>query len=400
MHRNGLFDETVVSLYDAATDIDKWPAFLERLGELFDASVGQVLYWDFEHERLAFEVIRGMDHIPPEAHGRFLELAREDPHVQAMVRFPGKPLTSPMLMDRQSYESSKVHKEFLGPVGIGGYGKTMAVHLEPSAFVSVVRLANDPAFDDDEVACLGRLVPHFRRALALHRKLALLEMERQDALAALDAMPLGIVLTDGDGRLRQANRTAREIAARGDGLLFSGNYVAAHRRADTARLLEAVEGAVRGALNGRTRPGEAISVVRRNGDPAYPVVVSVVWGNQQKLGLGHLDRPLAALFVTDPDRPQEAPAELLQRLFGLTAAEAALAERLAGGQALPDAAAALGVSHNTARTHLRHIFDKTATARQGELVKKIMDTPVWISALREAEAWRRSDRLGGWDEES
>ena len=150
-----------------------------------------------------------------------------------------------------------------------------------------------------------------------------------------------------------------------------------------------MRGAVRGALNGASPPGQAISVARRNGAADYPVVVSALWGNQRRLDLRHLERPLAALFVTDPDRPQEAPAELLQRLFGLTAAEAVVAERLAAGQSLPQTAEALGVTRNTVRTHLRRIFSKTGTSRQAELVKKIMDTPVWIAAREAEQTWRQ-----------
>ena len=38
--------------------------------------------------------------------------------------------------------------------------------------------------------------------------------------------------------------------------------------------------------------------------------------------------PRVVCFIGDPDRPLETPAEILQRLFGLTAGEARLAERL------------------------------------------------------------------------
>lgn len=384
-----LFDETVVSLYDAATDIDKWPVFLERLGALFKAPVSQVIYYDFELEELTFQVHRGLDGFPPEMHQRYEELSPKSEQVAEIMRLPEKPVTNAMLMDRESFEAMPVYREVHGPSGIGGYGRALSVHLEPSTFVALARRSMDPTFDDEDCALLGRLVPHLKRALALHRRLSLLETERVDALSALDAMPLGVLLTDGDGRICQANRTAREIAARGDGLLISGGFIAAWRQENTALLLDTVRKATRGALDGAPPPAEALTLARRNGVSGYPVVISALWGNPQKLGLGHLDRPLAALFVTDPDRPQEAPAELLQRLFGLTAAEAAVAERLTAGQSLRAVAEALGVSHHTARTHLKRIFNKTDTRRQAELVKKIMDTPVWAAARESQRVWRQ-----------
>lgn len=373
------FDATVIALYDAATSMSKWPVFLERMCELFEAPVSQVVYYDFELEKLTFRMQRGLDGFPPEMHKRYLELSPQDEYVRAMQKFPGKPLTNAMHTDRQSFESTEIFREVYGPSGISAFGRAIAVHLEPSAFVSLGRRSTDPPFDDGHCMLLGRLVPHLRRAFTLHRRLALLDINQGEVLASLDALPLGIVLTDADGRIRQANRTAREIAERRDGLLFTGDFIAAGRQADSAQLQQAVRNAVSGALDGGVAPAQAVSIARNNGSGDYPVVVSAVWSNPRQLGLGHLDHPLAVLFVTDPDRPQEAPAELLQRLFGLTGAEAAVAEKLVAGHSLPQVAKMLGVSHNTARTHLNRIFSKTGTARQSELVKKIMDTPIWTA---------------------
>ncbi len=70
-----------------------------------------------------------------------------------------------------------------------------------------------------------------------------------------------------------------------------------------------------------------------------------------------------------PRAPRPARPDLLRLTFGLTRAEAALALRLLAGHGLPSAAAELGVSHSTARTHLRAIFRKTGTNRQAELAR-------------------------------
>jgi DNA-binding CsgD family transcriptional regulator len=48
--------------------------------------------------------------------------------------------------------------------------------------------------------------------------------------------------------------------------------------------------------------------------------------------------------------------------------EANLAVALASGRSLVDAADALGIAHNTARSHLRSIFAKTGVRRQSQLV--------------------------------
>jgi DNA-binding CsgD family transcriptional regulator len=62
------------------------------------------------------------------------------------------------------------------------------------------------------------------------------------------------------------------------------------------------------------------------------------------------------------------PIELLRSHFGLTPAEAKLALHLVAGETLRSAEVKLSISYETARTHLKNIFNKTGTSRQAELV--------------------------------
>ena len=66
------------------------------------------------------------------------------------------------------------------------------------------------------------------------------------------------------------------------------------------------------------------------------------------------------------------PIDLLQRHFGLAPAEARLALHLVAGETLRSAAVKLSISYETARTCLKHIFRKTGTCRQAELVIVIL----------------------------
>jgi len=75
----------------------------------------------------------------------------------------------------------------------------------------------------------------------------------------------------------------------------------------------------------------------------------------------------AALIVTDPDDVRTDPAKTLAAGLGLTRAEGRLAGRIGAGEQLKDAAAAEGITLETARTRLKSIFGKTGTHRQTEL---------------------------------
>ena len=66
------------------------------------------------------------------------------------------------------------------------------------------------------------------------------------------------------------------------------------------------------------------------------------------------------------------PADRLRRLYGLTRAEAHVALAVLRGDGLQAAADALGVTLATVKTHLQHVFGKTGTQRQAELVNLLL----------------------------
>jgi DNA-binding CsgD family transcriptional regulator len=64
--------------------------------------------------------------------------------------------------------------------------------------------------------------------------------------------------------------------------------------------------------------------------------------------------------------------ETASRIFQLSKAQARLALLIAGGLSLPDAAEAMKISVNTARTHLNRAYEKTRVNSQPSLVRVLM----------------------------
>jgi DNA-binding CsgD family transcriptional regulator len=79
--------------------------------------------------------------------------------------------------------------------------------------------------------------------------------------------------------------------------------------------------------------------------------------------------------MTDPEQRVAQTSEQLVDRYGLTFAEASLAMRLVQGESIAEAAAALGITEHTARTHLKRVFAKTGTMRQAELVREVLLDP-------------------------
>jgi DNA-binding CsgD family transcriptional regulator len=80
-------------------------------------------------------------------------------------------------------------------------------------------------------------------------------------------------------------------------------------------------------------------------------------------------RASAALFITPAPDGSSAPSAALAALFDLSPAEIRTVERIIAGDTLAEAAAKLGIAVTTVRTHLAHIFEKTGTSRQAELIR-------------------------------
>jgi len=74
-------------------------------------------------------------------------------------------------------------------------------------------------------------------------------------------------------------------------------------------------------------------------------------------------RPRAILFITDPEEAAVVRRESLRQDFGLTPAEAGFTREILKADGL-----------QAARTHLAHVFGKTGTRRQAELVRLILQS--------------------------
>jgi DNA-binding CsgD family transcriptional regulator len=76
----------------------------------------------------------------------------------------------------------------------------------------------------------------------------------------------------------------------------------------------------------------------------------------------------AVVLLTDLEEAPPPPNTVtIQRVFGLTPAEARLAGRIAAGENLNECAEAEGITRETARSRIKAIFEKTGTRRQTEL---------------------------------
>jgi len=218
-----------------------------------------------------------------------------------------------------------------------------------------------PFGDDDKIA-LAPLSQTLTEAATLATAVGRVALSA--ATGALETIGLPAIAIGHSGRVLETNAAADamfdgDICLRRWRLFFSDKRAAAALDLALSRL------AVTSDLAGLAC--EPI-VVRR--EPRRPVVLKLLpvppAAKIPFLGAR------AILTLTALDRDRAPQIDLLRQAFGLTPAEARLAQVIAGGTSPEAAAAQLGVSVETARNQLKSVFAKTGTHRQAELVALLL----------------------------
>ncbi|WP_082616611.1 helix-turn-helix transcriptional regulator [Massilia sp. Root418] len=233
-----------------------------------------------------------------------------------------------------------------------------------------------PAGAGGVVACGGRsdglltaFLPHLERAQQLRSRLAHNEMAERCSVAALDALATAVVLLDAGLTVLYANGAAGTLFGAEAPLQLRGARLAQGGSRGAQTLAHMVRRAVRclepDTLSGPAQAPQSLCLPRSGHLPLTLSVAPFMLGGGCAEGT-----PCAIIMARDPETVT-ASAEVLQQLFQLTPAEAAVSRALAGGASLEDIAAATGVSVNTVKTHLHRVYGKTATRRQGELIALI-----------------------------
>lgn len=216
---------------------------------------------------------------------------------------------------------------------------------------------------------LALALERHQRHRATMARIDQLEAHRETLADLLDRLPMGVLLINGAGKVLMANGVGAAILAQRDGLSTNhrGQLAAGELRGVIAR-------ASRVGGDG-ARVGGAATLRRPSGAAPLSLLVLPLADPARDVGE---DQPAAALFVSDPDRRPGTAEELLCRLYGLTPTEARIAAILMQGRSAEDAASELAISINTARTHLKHLFSKTCTTRQGDLISLLLSGPALL----------------------
>ena len=196
--------------------------------------------------------------------------------------------------------------------------------------------------------------------------------------AALNRLPMGVVIVDKGANVVFMNNAASDIFALNDGVDVGPSGVFRTAKVAETKMLHSMiaDAAVDlGRANEEDREGGALTVSRPSYRRSFSLLVVPLPDEDVTSDSGNV-----AVFINDPEKHNEPPTNVLARLYGLTEAEARLLQALIVGKKLETVSEEFGVSMNTVRSHLKQVFRKTGTNRQPELVSLVMNSSAYLAS--------------------
>ena len=364
------FSRVLDTIYDAATSFDRWPAALECIGEMFGASYVGLIDRNL-HTMEGRAIAVGIDLAGQREY--FDVWSTHDVLRQWTPAYSaGAVQTDRDILPRTELLRSDYYNGFMKPRDMHAVLRfTLAADPGFRKIISMTRPISLGDYETGDVARCQLLMPHLLRAASVSQQLEKSKLMLASVSDVLERSTTGVLLLDRDGRVVFANRAASAMESAHDSFLLREGWVELLHPDRDASLQRLIAGAT-GRLDRTDAPrGGAMRIPRTSAKPDYAVVAAPLARGSSLLEGG----PVAFILITDAESASARPRSMLSELFGLSAAEVRLAERLMLGESPEEAAAALSIKVSTVRWHLASLYRKTGTRRQAQLVRLLMSLP-------------------------
>lgn len=353
---------------------DGWQRFLDATAQRLASTMSVFMLLDPDDPDAAQILTNG----PGREFDREFRLrygGEDDYFLQGMTGAPtgtvrlGSEIISPAEMRQTS-----VYRELARPWGIEHFMGSVIVNDEQlNAHFSLTRPPGAAPFTEADKQLVSTwLLPALRRSLELDRELRRLRALGGALAVALDQVPYGALFIDHRGRLLHANRRGEGWLRTGQALRLAGQRLQAAEPQLQAELDRVLKLASR---QHPVRPAATLQLPGHDGQPAARLVLFPLPPGHAGSGLP--GGAACMLLIHGPSGSQPQLSQWLVQQYRLSPGESRLAAALFVGQSLPAAAESLGISRNTAKSHLARVFDKTGVRSQAALLKLLALGPAF-----------------------
>lgn len=381
-------DVLIADLYESVLNPEQIPEVLERINRLLDCDGLHLVGKDEDAGQMFASVIVG-DRIAGAERDYLAHYHRIDPRLQIGLSSPtGVVVACHDVLDDRFVRRSEFYQDFLIPHGpryvIGGnIYRTRGKNIH----VAINHVVGRPSFSDEKRQAVSGYMYHLSRWATQLFSADELRGAAASGFFALEALGQGILMLDDRHQVLFANRAAHRLL--GDVLLAQGfrkswsagaklrdvfKQVSSDRQARTLTLTHPVAGQPTPLLFSllplpRDR---GVGVQMPRGMEAASQVLGTPHASPGSASIPHAS--MVVLIRAQSDL-QPTGTRLYQHAFGLTLAEARLAEALATGLSPQAHADQAGISIATVRTQIRALLAKTGAANLRGLVVLLASLP-------------------------
>ena len=368
-------EELLDILYEELLTEDRWIAFLKELSGAFDANLSVLILRHPTDENIGTIVQYGNTRLP--------SLLGKNEYSSGMFKdnpFRGFTQNKAMLLneivDRKMLHSTRFYKDLMDARNIYDVIGVELHHAnEVDATLYLTRKKSAARFSPQYVSKLDNLIPHLVRSLRISHKLEVAQSEIDFYSSLTVQFNAAVIFLNKDMEIVHVNMAGKSLDYSVDAFEIITNKIEFDDRESRKTFNEICKKAILEYERGNSAYLDVLRIDRRSGQPLVLVVKSLP---DRPHEVAESD-PVISVIVRDPAHEIAAPQELLQKLFGFTAAEGNLAMRIVNGDSVEKAACHFGISVNTARAHLRAIFNKAGVINQQQLIRLIIKCVPHIS---------------------
>jgi len=352
--------ELTAGLLDTAYRYGKWRPWLRECADFMNCESVSITRWDLDRPAPGFSVSNADDEAPLEWRTWFCQLLE--------CYIPSKPCIFDELLNKLAE-----HAEFDSDIAellktapqLPGTVKLGFVWWNEDIAVLLFRRADNIPWTELDDTNLQFLTKQIHQTLLINRHIY--DQRRGNAIAAalLNTSPRGMAIVDEFGRVGFCSLRTRELLDKNDGLGIENGLLNFHNKEQQAEFLNSAKTFLE---EGSSTLSLSIDRPSGKANLQFMVVALKTMSISQQY---FQTQAFLTIYLHDPTEQAQLNLEHLQRYFGLTTAEAKVAINLFEQDNLQTAAEALGISINTARTHLRRIYRKVGVSGQPELMRAL-----------------------------
>ena len=265
--------------------------------------------------------------------------------------------------------ASAYYREWGEPQGFVDFiGATLDKSASGAAALTCIRREEQGLANKSCFWRMSLILPHFRRALLISKLLDQHDLRAGAFVEAMDALSTSVFFLDAAGGLVHSNQSGREILAADDPLCLIGKHLVPVDQHSQNALPQALASALNGSFEGNSER-LSLSILGKSGEPYSAYFLPLTSGARRQVGLN--TAAVAALFLRKTSIDVASAISAATKLYSFTPAEARVLAEIVDQGGLEQIATRLGVTRRTVQTHLEHLFEKTGSKRQADLIKLV-----------------------------